>query len=116
MNGGWLAPACCPGAGRLHAEGAHLPLAGLLLVLPALEPTGLLVAFESVFGRLRNEFWMLQSLLLTMLFLALLRDPRAEGATDPLRRPGPGAGLDRAPGGQDDPPETQGARRPPARR
>ena len=70
-----------PEAPVVFTEGAHLPLAGLLLVLPALEPTGLLVAFESVFGRLRNGFYGLRSLLLTMLFLALLRDPRAEGAT-----------------------------------
>ena len=87
-----------PEAPVVFTEGAHLPLAGLLLVLPALEPTGLLVAFESVFGRLRNGFYGLRSLLLTMLFLALLRDPRAEGAT--RIRPadlGRVLGLDRAP-------------------
>lgn len=77
-----------PEAPVVFTEGAHLPLAGLLLVLPALEPTGLLVAFESVFGRLRNGFYGLRSLLLTMLLLALLRDPRAEGATRSARRLG----------------------------
>ncbi|MEO7069359.1 MAG: putative transposase [Nostocoides sp.] len=87
-----------PEAPVVFTPGAHLPLAGLLLVLPALEPTGLLVAFESVFGRLRNGFYGLRSLLLMMLFLALLRDPRAEGAT--RVRPadlGRVLGLDRAP-------------------
>ncbi|TWP31995.1 putative transposase [Leekyejoonella antrihumi] len=82
----------------VFTPGAHLPLAGLLLVLPALELTGLLAAFESVFGRLRNGFYGLRSLLLTMVFLALLRDPRAEGAT--RIRPadlGRLLGLDRAP-------------------
>ena len=82
----------------VFTEGGHLPLAGLLLVLPALEPTGLLVAFESVYARLRDGFYGLRSIILTMLFLALLRDPRAEGAT----RVGPAdlgrlLGLDRAP-------------------
>jgi len=82
----------------VFTEGAHLPMAGLLLILPALEATGLLVAFESVYARLRNGFYGLSSVILTMLFLALLRDPRAEGAT----RVGPGdlgrlLGLDRAP-------------------
>ncbi len=82
----------------VFTPGAHLPLAGLLLVLPTLESTGLLVAFESVYARLRDGFYGLVSIILTMLFLALLRDPRAEGAT----RMGPVdlgrlLGLDRAP-------------------
>ncbi|WP_186526396.1 putative transposase [Leekyejoonella antrihumi] len=79
-------------------EGAHLPVAGLLLILPALETTGLLTVFESVFGRLRNGFYGLRSVILTMLFLALLRDPRAQGATrvNPADL-GRVLGLDRAP-------------------
>jgi transposase-like protein len=79
-------------------EGPHLPLAGLLLILPALAVTGLITAFEQTYGRLRNGFYGLRATLLMVLFLALLRDPRAEGAT--RIRPadlGRLLGLDRAP-------------------
>lgn len=79
-------------------EGAHLPLAGLLLVLPALEATGLLPAAEAVFGPMRAGFYGLRATLLTGVFLALLREPRAEGATrvNPADL-GRMLGLDRAP-------------------
>ena len=79
-------------------EGARLPLAGLLLVLPALAQVGLLEAAEGVYGRLGNGFYGLRATLLTLVFLALLRDPRAEGLT--RIRPadlGRILGLDRAP-------------------
>jgi hypothetical protein len=79
-------------------EGEHLPLAGLLLILPALAATGLTEAFAATYGRLRNAFYGLRSTVLMLLFLALLRDPRAEGAT--RIRPadlGRLLGLDRAP-------------------
>jgi hypothetical protein len=82
----------------VFTEGAHLPMAGLLLILPALAGTGLIEAFEATFGRLRNGFYGLRATLLMLLFLALLRDPRAEGAT--RVRPadlGRLLGLDRAP-------------------
>ncbi|MGI8761927.1 MAG: helix-turn-helix domain-containing protein [Jatrophihabitantaceae bacterium] len=82
----------------VFTPGAHLPLAGLLLILPALATTGLLEVFEAVYGRLRNGFYGLRVGVLTMLFLALLREPRAEGAT--RIRPadlGRVLGLDRAP-------------------
>jgi lambda repressor-like predicted transcriptional regulator len=62
-------------------EGRQLPLAGLLLVLPALEATGLLEVAGQVYGKLRNGFYGLRSVLLTLVLLALLREPRAEGAT-----------------------------------
>ncbi|MGH3094676.1 MAG: putative transposase [Streptosporangiales bacterium] len=82
----------------VFTPGAHLPLAGLLLVLPALATTGLLEVFEAVFGRLRNGFYGLRSIVVTMLFLALLRDPRAEGATRTCPADlGRVLGLDRAP-------------------
>jgi len=80
------------------STGAHLPLAGLLLILPALAATGLAEAFAATYGRLRNAFYGLRSTLLMLLFLALLRDPRAEGAT--RIRPadlGRLLGLDRSP-------------------
>jgi transposase-like protein len=41
----------------VFTEGAHLPLAGLLLILPALAATGLLTVFESTYGRLRDGFY-----------------------------------------------------------
>ena len=86
------------GAGPVFAAGARYPLAGLLLALPALEATGLLEAARQVYGRLRNGYYGLAATLLTLVFLALAGEPRAEGAT----RVPPGAlgrvlGLDRAP-------------------
>jgi transposase-like protein len=82
----------------VFTPGAHLPLVGLLLALPGLEATGLLGAAEAVFGAMRAGFYGLRATLLTGVFLALLREPRAEGAT----RVNPAdlgrlLGLDRAP-------------------
>ena len=62
-------------------QGLQLPLVGLLLALPGLEATGLLEVAESTYGRLRNGFYGLRRLLLSLVLLALLREPRAEGAT-----------------------------------
>jgi transposase len=79
-------------------EGAHLPLAGLLLALPAVEMTGLLPVAAEVFPPMRKGFYGLRAVLLMGVFLALLREPRAEAAT--RIRPadlGRVLGLDRAP-------------------
>src|SRR5665811_1550622 len=79
-------------------EGAHLPLAGLLLALPALEMTGLLPVAAETFPPMRKGFYGLRVTLLMGVFLALLREPRAEAAT--RIRPtdlGRMLGLDRAP-------------------
>jgi transposase-like protein len=86
------------GAAPVFTPGARYPLAGLLLALPALEGTGLLEAAREVYGRLKDGFYGLTATLLTVVFLALAGEPRAEGAT----RVPPGAlgrvlGLDRAP-------------------
>jgi hypothetical protein len=86
------------GAVPVFIPGARYPLAGLLLALPALEGTGLLGAARQVYGRVRDGFYGLGATLLTLVFLALAGEPRAEGAT----RVPPGAlgrvlGLDRAP-------------------
>jgi transposase len=86
------------GAVPAFTAGARYPLAGLLLALPALEGTGLLAAAREVYGRLKDGFYGLAATLLTLTFLALAGEPRAEGAT----RVPPGAlgrvlGLDRAP-------------------
>jgi transposase len=82
----------------MFTEGAKLPLAGLALALPTLAATGLLDAASEVYGRLRNGFYGLRAAALSMVFLALLGEPRAEGAT--RVRPadlGRLLGLDRAP-------------------
>ena len=86
------------GAAPVFTPGARYPLAGLLLALPALQDTGLLECARAVYGRLRNGFYGLGVMLILGVFLALLREPRAEGAT----RVSPAAlgrvlGLDRAP-------------------
>jgi transposase len=82
----------------VFAPGARYPLAGLLLALPALEVTGLLDAAREVYGRLRDGFYGLTATLLTLVFLALAGEPRAEGATRvPPAALGRVLGLDRAP-------------------
>ena len=86
------------GAAPVFAPGARYPLAGLLLALPALEGTGLLEAAREVYGRLRDGFYGLGATLLTVVFLALAGEPRAEGATRvPPAALGRVLGLDRAP-------------------
>ena len=86
------------GAEPVFAAGARYPLAGLLLALPALEGAGLLEAARQVYGRLRNGYYGLAATLLTLVFLALSGEPRAEGATRvPPAALGRVLGLDRAP-------------------
>ena len=65
----------------VFTQGRQLPLAGLLLALPTLEATGLLEVAETTYGKLRHGFYGLRSVLLALVLLALLREPRAEGAT-----------------------------------
>src|SRR6266568_4935005 len=86
------------GAVPVFTPGARYPLAGLLLALPALEGTGLLDAAKEVYGQLRDGFYGLTATLLTLTFLALAGEPRAEGATRvPPAALGRVLGLDRAP-------------------
>ncbi len=86
------------GAAPVFAPGARYPLAGLLLALPALADTGLLECARTVYGRLRDGFYGLETMLVAGVFLALLREPRAEGATRvDVRALGRVLGLDRAP-------------------
>ena len=86
------------GAAPVFTPGARYPLAGLLLALPALEGTGLLECARATYGRLRNGFYGLEVMLVVLVFLALLREPRAEGATRvPPAALGRVLGLDRAP-------------------
>jgi hypothetical protein len=86
------------GAVPVFTAGARYPLAGLLLALPALEGTGLLDAAREVYGRVKDGFYGLTATLLTLVFLALAGEPRAEGATRvPPSALGRVLGLDRAP-------------------
>ena len=85
-------------AAPVFTEGAGLPRLGMLLVLPALEHTGLLDAANEVYTAMKNGFYGLTSVRMTMVFLALAREPRAEGATRiPPADLGRLLGLDRAP-------------------
>ena len=86
------------GAAPVFTAGARYPLAGLLLALPALAGTGLLETARSTYGRLKDGFYGLETMLVLLVFLALLREPRAEGATRvPPAALGRVLGLDRAP-------------------
>lgn len=86
------------GAPPVICQGASLPLVGVLLVLPALAATGLLAVADTVFGPPKAAFYAVRSLLLTLVFAALVGEPRAEGLTrlDPVAL-GRLLGLDRAP-------------------
>jgi prepilin-type processing-associated H-X9-DG protein len=86
------------GAEPVITEGASLPVAGSLLILPSLSVTGLLDVFSSVYASGRAAFYSLRSLVLALVFCALVGEPRAEGLTriSPLDL-GRLIGLDRAP-------------------
>lgn len=79
-------------------EGASLPMAGALLILPTLAATGLVAAAEEVYGKARAAFYGLRSLVLAVVFAAVVGEARAEGLTrlDPVDV-GRLLGLDRAP-------------------
>ncbi|MCC5953332.1 MAG: helix-turn-helix domain-containing protein [Acidimicrobiia bacterium] len=79
-------------------EGASLPFAGALVILPALAGTGLVDACERVYSTGRSAFYGLRSLVLAVVFAAVLGEPRAEGLTrlNPTDM-GRLLGLDRAP-------------------
>jgi hypothetical protein len=86
------------GAAPVFTPGARYPLAGLLLALPPLAQSGLLACARQVYGRLRNGFYGLEVMLIVLVFMALLREARAEGATRiPPDALGRVLGLDRAP-------------------
>jgi transposase len=86
------------GAHPVFTPGARYPLAGLLLALPPLAQCGLLACARQVYGRLRDGFYGLEVMLTVLVFMALLREARAEGATRiPPAALGRVLGLDRAP-------------------
>lgn len=86
------------GAEPVICEGASLPFAGSLIVLPVLLVTGLLGALDEVYGSARSAFYSLRSLALSLVFSALLGECRVEGLSriDPVAI-GRLIGLDRAP-------------------
>ncbi len=82
----------------VFTQGAGLPLLGMLLILSALDATGLIDAAREVYKRLKSGFYGLTSVLVTMVFMALAREPRAQGATRiPPHDLGRLLALDRAP-------------------
>ncbi|MGI8753106.1 MAG: putative transposase [Acidimicrobiales bacterium] len=86
------------GAEPIICEGGSLPFVGVLEVLPALAVTGLLEAAAEVLGAPRAAFYALRSLMLTLVFAALVGEPRAEGLTRiPPVAMGRLIGLDRGP-------------------
>jgi hypothetical protein len=87
-----------PHADPVFTPAARVPLAGLLLAIPALQATGLLSCARTVFGCLPNGFYGLDTMLIEGVLRALAGEPRAEGATrvDPHAL-GRILGLDRGP-------------------
>src|ERR1035437_3324938 len=87
-----------PHADPVFTPAARVPLAGLLLAIPALQATGLLSCATTVFGCLPNGFYGLDTMLIEGVLRALAGEPRAEGATrvDPAAL-GRVLGLDRGP-------------------
>ena len=91
-------------AAPVITEGAALPFAGTLTILPTLGATGLLDVAAGIYGSgrkvagvTRAAFYGLRSLVLCVVFSAMLGEPRAEGAgrIDPVAI-GRLLGLDRA--------------------
>ena len=76
----------------------RVPLAGLLLALPALEATGLLSCAGEVYGQLPAGFYGLGTMFLEGVYRVLAGQPRVEGAArfDPVDL-GRVLGMDRAP-------------------
>jgi transposase-like protein len=85
-------------ADPVFAPAARVPLAGLLLAIPALQATCLLSCATNVFGCLPNGFYGLDTMLVEAVLRALAGQTRAEGATrvDPHAL-GRVLGLDRGP-------------------
>jgi hypothetical protein len=85
-------------AAPVFAANESVRYAGVLLALPVLIQLGLLDAAQKVYGRLRNGFYGLQAILLTLAFMALLRIKSPEQLKD--KSPGELGiivGLDRVP-------------------
>ena len=82
----------------VFTQGAGLARLGSLLILPTLVQTGLLSSAKKTYRSLSDGFYSLSATILTMVFLAVFREPLAEGATRiPPSDLGRLLGLDRAP-------------------
>lgn len=87
------------GAAPMFCSGASLPLAGALLIVPALVAGGLIDAMAKTYGTARRAcFYGLASLVLTVVLSCVVGEARAEGLSrvDPVAL-GRLLGLDRAP-------------------
>jgi transposase len=62
----------------LFAPAVHLPRAGVLLAIPALEASGVLSVARKIYGTIGPAFYGLRTTLVTYILLALLRIPRPE--------------------------------------
>ena len=69
-----------PHADPVFTPAARVPLAGLLLAIPALQTTGLLPCAATVFGCLPNGFYGLDTMLLEGVLRALAGQPRGRSA------------------------------------
>jgi len=82
----------------LFQTGLRIPHAGVLLALPILLKCGVLAAAREVYGSISPAFFGLRSILLVLLFMALLRIKRPEGLKEHVPAElGRLVGLDRAP-------------------
>ncbi|CAG4929244.1 putative transposase [Acidithrix sp. C25] len=81
----------------VFTQGAGLARLGSLLILPTLAQTGLFSSAKKTYHSLSDGFYSLSATILTMVFLAVFREPLAEGATRiPPSDLGRLLGLDRA--------------------
>src|SRR5229473_1502534 len=99
VSGRWPGSGCRARArSRCSRPGRGTRWPGCCSRCPPWPGPGLLEAARDVYGRLRNGFYGLEMLLVACVFLALLREPRAEGAARiPPAALGRVLGLDRAP-------------------
>lgn len=86
------------GAEAVFTDGASVPLAGVLCILPALAATGIVDAFKAVWPEARAAFYSLTQLVCSFAFATLLGAGRAEraGRIDPTAM-GRLLGVDRGP-------------------
>lgn len=85
-------------ADPLFASAKQIPRAGVLLAVPALLQSGILAVAQEAYGSIGPAFYGLRTIMMTFLFMALLRIKRPEGLKEHLPAElGKILGLDRAP-------------------
>ena len=65
----------------VFTQGRGLRDVGTLLILPALEETGLIKVAKHLYKRMSNGFYRLSSILLMLVFLSIVRESRVDGGT-----------------------------------